>query len=132
IGAYGQELSDVLHSIEFLDAATYEPRRMHAAELELGYRDSVIKQGLEGVVLSIDVLLHDETQGAGEVPLSRAIAYGQLAAALGVNIGDRVPLHTVRETVLRLRASKGMVLDEADHDSWSAGSFFTNPMVGER
>lgn len=137
IGAYGQELSDVLHSVEFLDASTYEPRRMLAAELELGYRDSVIKQGLQGVVLSIDLLLADETYSApgSEAvvpPRSQPIAYGQLANALGVELGDRVPLHTVRETVLRLRASKGMVLDEADHDTWSSGSFFTNPIVAER
>lgn len=135
IGAYGQELSDVLHSIEFLDASTYEPRRMQAAELELSYRDSVIKQGLEGVVLSIDIVLSDAGVGVGEAgpePMSEPIAYSQLAGALAVELGARVPLRTVRETVLRLRASKGMVLDEADHDSWSAGSFFTNPIVTER
>lgn len=135
IGAYGQELSDVLHSIEFLDAATYEPRRMLAAELELAYRDSVIKQGLEGVVLSIDLVLADAAVGAGEAgpePLSEPIRFAQLATALGVEQGQRMPLRVVRDTVLRLRASKGMVLDEADHDTWSAGSFFTNPIVTER
>lgn len=130
IGAYGQELSDVLHSIEFLDAVTYEPRRMLASELELGYRDSVIKQGLEGVVLSIDLLLSDESLSES-TPLSQPIAYGQLASALGVGIGDRVLLRQVRDTVLSLRASKGMVLDPTDYDTWSSGSFFTNPIVSE-
>lgn len=135
IGAYGQELSDVLHSIEFLDALTYEPRRMLASELELGYRDSAIKQGLEGVVLSIDIVLADAAVLAGESgpePLSEPIRFAQLATALGVEQGVRVPLRTVRETVLRLRAAKGMVLDESDYDTWSAGSFFTNPIVTER
>ncbi|MGO2141565.1 MAG: UDP-N-acetylmuramate dehydrogenase [Leucobacter sp.] len=135
IGAYGQELSDVLHSVLFLDARTYETRQMLAEELELSYRDSVIKQGLEGVVLAIDIVLTSAGIGAGEhgpEPLSEPIRYGQLATALGVDLGARVPLKTVRETVLRLRAAKGMVLDEADHDSWSAGSFFTNPIVSER
>lgn len=135
IGAYGQELSEVLHSIEFLDAATFESRRMLASELELGYRDSVIKQGLEGVVLSIDVVLADAAvvaSEAGPEPLSEPIRFAQLASALGVELGARVPLGTVRDTVLRLRAAKGMVLDESDYDTWSAGSFFTNPIVTER
>lgn len=122
IGAYGQELSDVLHSIEFLDRETERVMTLGAEQLALSYRDSVIKAGLEGVVLSIDLVLH-------ETPLSQPIRYGQLADALGVSTGDRVPLREVREAVLRLRASKGMVLDEADRDTWSAGSFFTNPIV---
>ncbi|QBE50256.1 FAD-binding protein [Leucobacter triazinivorans] len=152
IGAYGQELSDVLHSIEFLDRGTGEVRRMAAGELQLGYRDSAIKRGLEGVVLSIDLLLGDSGTGGGsgagagagagagggaadasaeDLPLSAPIRYAQLAGALGVETGDRVPLRRLREAVLRLRASKGMVLDPEDHDTWSAGSFFTNPIVTE-
>lgn len=127
IGAYGQELSDVLHSIEFLDAITGEVERLSADELELGYRDSVIKRGREGVVLSIDLLL--TVAGAEPAGLVR---YEQLARALGAPIGAYVPIRLIRETVLRLRASKGMVLDPADHDSWSAGSFFMNPIVGEK
>ncbi|MFC5336961.1 UDP-N-acetylmuramate dehydrogenase, partial [Leucobacter denitrificans] len=133
IGAYGQELSDVLHSIEFLDAETYEPRRMLAAELGLGYRDSVLKQGLQGVVLSIDLVLADAavltSASSGPVPVSGRIRFPQLASAVGVELGSRVPLAVVRSAVLSLRASKGMVLDAEDHDSWSAGSFFTNPIV---
>ncbi|WP_449281169.1 UDP-N-acetylmuramate dehydrogenase [Leucobacter sp.] len=139
IGAYGQELSDVLHSIEFLERESGEVRRMTVEELELGYRDSVIKRGLEGVVLSIDLLLGDANgadaaggdAGAGDRALSAPVRYAQLAGALGVEIGDRVPLRRLRDSVLRLRASKGMVLDPADHDTWSAGSFFTNPIVTE-
>ncbi len=133
IGAYGQELSDVLHSIEFLDAETYEPRRMSAAELGLAYRDSVLKQGLQGVVLSIDLVLGDAavltSASSGPVPVSGRIRFPQLASAVGVELGARVPLAVVRDAVLSLRASKGMVLDPEDHDSWSAGSFFTNPIV---
>jgi len=65
-------------------------------------------------------------------PLGQPIAYAQLADALHVNLGDRVPVARVREAVLALRASKGMVLDPDDPDSVSAGSFFTNPIVTER
>lgn len=151
IGAYGQELSDVLHSIEFLDSDTGEVVRLLAEELELGYRTSVMKTGRAGVVLSIDIVLqtHDDPRapvdpsgamsgapagmaGGSTQPMSGPIAYGQLADELGVTIGDRVSLRELRRAVLRLRASKGMVLDDADHDSWSAGSFFTNPIVTEK
>ena len=130
IGAYGQELSDVLHSIEFLDRDLGEVIRIPAADLGLGYRDSDLKRGREGVVLSIDLLLvpTDAADAAGSAP----IAYAQLASALGLEIGERAPLREVRNAVLRLRASKGMVLDATDHDTWSAGSFFTNPIVTER
>lgn len=128
IGAYGQELSDVLHSVEFYDRDLAETVRLSAAELELGYRDSAIKRGREGVVLSIDLLLRDVSQGDDA---TAPIAYGQLAAALGVEVGDRAPIREVRTAVLGLRASKGMVLDSEDHDTWSSGSFFTNPIVSE-
>ncbi|MBO2990813.1 UDP-N-acetylmuramate dehydrogenase [Leucobacter tardus] len=129
IGAYGQELSDVLHSITFLDFASDEVRRIPAAELALGYRTSAIKEGLAGVVLSIDLLLWANEDRNN--PMSGPVAYGQLADALGVTVGDRVSIRELRRTVLRLRASKGMVLDADDHDTWSSGSFFTNPIVTE-
>ena len=75
-------------------------------------------------MLSLDLRLEANT-------LSAPVAYDQLAAALGVALGERAPLAHARAAVLRLRASKGMVLDPADPDSVSAGSFFTNPIVGE-
>lgn len=134
IGAYGQELESTLVAIEFLDEGADAPRRMTADELDLGYRTSVLKQGLRGIVVSAEFELHDTTVERavlGEA-LGQPIAYGQLADALHVNLGDRVPISRVRQAVLRLRASKGMVLDPADPDSVSAGSFFTNPIVTER
>lgn len=130
IGAYGTELSDVLHSIELLEADTGEVARVGADELALSYRDSALKRGdLHGVVLSIDLLLDaaPDEGGADEAP----VRYAQLADALGVSVGDRAPARTIRDTVLRLRSSKGMVLDAVDHDTWSCGSFFTNPIVSE-
>lgn len=156
IGAYGCELSDVLHSIEFLESGHRESRRLTAADLALGYRDSAIKQGLEGVVLSIDLVLTDRSPARGahraaargmangmtdgaangstnagstSVDAVAPVRYGQLAQALGVEVGAHVAIHEIRKAVLALRASKGMVLDAADHDSWSSGSFFTNPIV---
>jgi UDP-N-acetylmuramate dehydrogenase len=125
IGAYGQQLSDTLVAIDFLDADTGEVLTLAAAELGLGYRTSAIKAGRAGVVLSLELALHD--LGGMSAP----IAYAQLASALGVELGARVPLQQARDAVLALRASKGMVWDPSDPDSTSAGSFFTNPIVSE-
>lgn len=124
IGAYGQELSSTLLSIEFLDYLSGELLVLPAAQLEFGYRRSVLKGERAGIVVSIDLAL-SENAGA----LSEPIDYPQLAAALGVSVGDRLPVAQVRSAVLSLRRSKGMVLDPADPDSVSAGSFFTNPIV---
>ncbi|WIE63948.1 UDP-N-acetylmuramate dehydrogenase [Curtobacterium sp. MCLR17_036] len=123
IGAYGVELSDVLTRVEFLDAATGERAWVPAAELALGYRTSTLKHGRRGVVLTVEFRLG--LAGQDGVP----VRYAQLAGSLGVELGAPVPPATVRDEVLRLRASKGMVLDGDDHDTWSAGSFFTNPIV---
>lgn len=125
IGAYGQQLSDTLQAIEFLDFASGEVLTLSAEDLELGYRTSALKRGRLGVVLALELELRDE----GGV--SDPIAYAQLASALGVELGDRVPLARARDAVLALRASKGMVWNPADPDSISAGSFFTNPIVSE-
>ncbi|AYF98143.1 UDP-N-acetylmuramate dehydrogenase [Protaetiibacter intestinalis] len=124
IGAYGQELGERLVGIDFLDYATGEVLRLDARELGLGYRTSALKRGRAGIVLAVEL---DLDAGGHSGP----VAYAQLSTALGVALGDRVPLADARRAVLALRASKGMVLDAADPDSVSAGSFFTNPIVSE-
>ncbi len=130
IGAYGQEVSSTLQAIELLapgEDGELEVRSVPASELMLGYRDSAIKRGvLTGVVLSVDFRLRRSPDGR-----SQPVAYQQLATALGVELGTRVPLEDVRSSVLALRSSKGMVLSD-DPDSVSAGSFFTNPIVSAR
>ncbi|TFD61682.1 UDP-N-acetylmuramate dehydrogenase [Cryobacterium suzukii] len=133
IGAYGQELADSLVAIDFLSYETGEVERLQRAELGLGYRTSALKQGLRGVVLAIELELHDTAAEASVLgsTLGQPLKYAQLAGALGVQLGDRVPLSIVRATVLGLRAGKGMVLDPSDPDTFSAGSFFTNPIVTE-
>jgi UDP-N-acetylmuramate dehydrogenase len=132
IGAYGQELGSSLASIEFLDYLTGEIEEIPAHALGLGYRTSLLKQGRQGLVISIDLALFEGIgDTAGGRSLSAPIAYDQLATALGVRIGDRVPLEDLRRAVLSLRAAKGMLLDPNDADSFSAGSFFTNPIVSE-
>lgn len=130
IGAYGQELSSSLVAIEFLDFATGAVSRLDAGDLALGYRTSRLKQGMSGVVLSVDLELADADVQVG-VPLSRPVAYAQLADALAVPLGSRVGVAELRRAVIELRSSKGMVLDPDDRDTASAGSFFTNPIVSE-
>ena len=125
IGAYGQEVGDCLVAVEFLDFLTGEPERLPTAALGLGYRTSVFKRGRRGIVTSVELALSDDAA------LSRPIAYAQLADALDTTVGERMPQAAVRDAVLSLRESKGMVLDDSDTDSWSAGSFFTNPIVSE-
>ncbi|MFC6354534.1 UDP-N-acetylmuramate dehydrogenase [Luethyella okanaganae] len=133
IGAYGQELSTSLVAIDFLDYATGEVLRLDAAALGLDYRTSVLKQGLQGIVLTVELALHDTAEERAVLgqPLGRPVGYAQLAGALGVQLGDRVAITDVRDAVLVLRASKGMVLNPDDPDTCSAGSFFTNPIVRE-
>ena len=126
IGAYGQDLAESLTSIDFLDYESGEVLTLAASELELGYRTSAMKRGRAGIVLSLDLAVSDA------VGLSAPIAYEQLAGALGVSLGAQVPVAQVRDTVLALRQSKGMLLDPLDADSVSAGSFFTNPIVSEK
>jgi UDP-N-acetylmuramate dehydrogenase len=130
IGAYGQEVADALVAVDFLDYETGEVQRIAASELGLGYRTSVLKRGLRGIVLSVELELVDANEPLG-APLSRPVEYAQLADSLGVPTGARVSLAELRRTVLALRSSKGMLLDDSDPDSVSAGSFFTNPIVRE-
>lgn len=129
IGAYGQEIVQTLVEVELIDESTGEVSTVPATDLELGFRTSVLKQhhgsvaARSAVILSITLELRDV--GHGDVPLRGA----QLAAALGRQPGDAVSLQWVRETVLATRARKGMVLDAADPDTYSAGSFFQNAIV---
>lgn len=124
IGAYGQELSAACVSVEFLDYLSGNLVQLDAQQLDFGYRQSALKAGRAGIVISVDFRL-----SANDHALSDPIAFSQLATALGVVIGTRLPLVKVREAVLALRSTKGMILDPADPNSVSAGSFFTNPIV---
>ncbi|HEU5469790.1 MAG TPA: UDP-N-acetylmuramate dehydrogenase [Actinophytocola sp.] len=124
VGAYGVEVSQLLLSVDLLDRATGAVHTLPADELGLGYRTSVLKNTAAAVVLRVRFEL---TDGGRSAP----IRYTELARALGVRQGTRVPVADARAAVLSLRRGKGMVLDPADHDTWSVGSFFTNPVVAE-
>jgi UDP-N-acetylmuramate dehydrogenase len=123
VGAYGQEVSETLASVRTWDRERAQLRTFAAADCGFGYRTSRFKEEPgRFVVLDVTFLLKQGTLGA-------PVQYAELAATLGVEQGERAPLADVRAAVLKLRSGKGMVLDPDDHDTWSAGSFFTNPVV---
>ena len=123
VGAYGQEVSQTIAQVRVFDRFDRAIRTFTAAECGFGYRTSRFKrEAPRHVVLSVT---YQFTFGDLGLP----IAYAQLADWLGVQLGDRVPAADVRDAVLELRRSKGMVLDPDDNDTWSAGSFFTNPVL---
>lgn len=124
VGAYGVEVADRLTRVRLLDRATGEVRWVPAADLGFGYRHSILKHSSAATVLEVEFALAADGRSA-------PIRYAELAAALGVPAGERTDPDRVRTAVLALRAAKGMVLDEADHDTWSVGSFFTNPVVDD-
>ena len=122
VGAYGVEVADRLTRVRLLDRLTSQARWIPAADLGFGYRHSVLKNSSAAVVLEVEFALDDAGRSA-------ALRYGELAAALGRAAGEHADPAEVRAAVLALRARKGMVLDDADPDTWSVGSFFTNPVI---
>lgn len=137
IGAYGHEVGQFISSVKVYDRAEKRIRYLAVGELGLGYRDSLIKRSLR-----------DKKAGGGQIwqytgryvvlevnwqlrfaSLSAPVKYQQLAGKLGVSMGQRVSLTELRDAVLSLRYSKGMVLNQADRDTYSTGSFFTNPIL---
>ncbi len=123
VGAYGQEVAQVIARVRTWDRHAGEVHTFSAIECRFGYRDSLFKREHgRWVVLSVSFQFR-----LGD--LSGPIRYAELARSLGIDVGERAALNDVREAVLALRRGKGMVYDRGDHDSWSAGSFFTNPIL---
>jgi UDP-N-acetylmuramate dehydrogenase len=122
VGAYGQEVSETVESVRVYDRETGDLVDMPAADCGFVYRGSAFKYHDRRVVLSVTFRLR-------EAPESGPLRYAELARALDVPVGGVAPLGDVREAVLGLRRGKGMVIDPADPDSVSAGSFFTNPIL---
>ena len=138
VGAYGQEVAETLVTVRAYDRDRREVVDLPAAACGFGYRTSAFKRALPsgggtrpgrpGPVTGRFVVLA-VTFRLGRSALSAPVRYGELARALGVREGGRAPLAQVRSAVLELRRGKGMVLDPADPDTRSAGSFFTNPVL---
>lgn len=127
VGAYGQDVSQTIVEVELLDRDSGELERFSAADCGFAYRDSVFKRTQKGstgryVVLAVTFSLERSE-------LSQPVGYAALAQGLDVAMGERVPLADAREAVLAQRRQRGMVWDADDHDTWSCGSFFTNPII---
>jgi UDP-N-acetylmuramate dehydrogenase len=123
VGAYGQEVADAIASVRAYDRARDAVLEIAADECGFSYRSSAFKRAPgRWLVLAVTFALPRQRH-------SQPIRYAELARALGVAEGESAPLADVRGAVLALRRGKGMVIDPADPDSVSAGSFFTNPVL---
>jgi UDP-N-acetylmuramate dehydrogenase len=126
IGAYGHEVSEFITRVRTYDRQEKVLKTFTNSECQFSYRNSYFKAH-PGRYVVLDVQFQIRR---GE--LSDPITYLELAKKLGVQLGDKAPVVATRQAVLELRASKGMLLSLDDHDSWSAGSFFTNPIISQQ
>ncbi len=132
VGAYGQEVAQTMWAVRTYDRVEQRVRTLANADCDFTYRHSLLKATMATsadpspryIVLTVAFQLRP-------TPMSQPIGYADLARGLGVPVGERVPLATAREGVLEQRARRGMVLDATDHDTWSCGSFFTNPLLDD-
>jgi UDP-N-acetylmuramate dehydrogenase len=123
IGAYGHEVSELITRVRTYDRQAKALKTFTNSECDFSYRNSHFKSH-PGRYVILDVQFNLRI---GEV--STAITYAELAKKLGIQVGEKAPVDVTRRAVLELRAAKGMLLNPNDRDSWSAGSFFTNPIV---
>jgi len=124
IGAYGHEVSETIARVKTYDRSKGEVKTFTNAECKFSYRNSIFKeQPGKYVILTVTFQLR---KGAQSLP----IAYAELAKQLSVNIGDRVEVTKVRQAILKLRASKGMLIN-LENEINSAGSFFVNPILSK-
>ncbi|WP_370893925.1 UDP-N-acetylmuramate dehydrogenase [Janibacter sp. GXQ6167] len=122
VGAYGQEVAQTISQVVTWDRHEQQVRTFTNGECAFTYRHSIFKASDRYVVLETVFQLRI-------ADLSAPVAYADLASQLGVDLGARVPLADARDAVLAQRRKRGMVLDPSDHDTWSCGSFFTNPIL---
>jgi UDP-N-acetylmuramate dehydrogenase len=122
VGAYGTEVADTITALRIYDRESRLVEDWDPQRCRFGFRTSALKHTSRYVVLAVTFALPVS-------PLGPPVRYLELARRLGVEPGARAPSKLVREAVLELRRSKGMLLDPADHDTWSVGSFFVNPVV---
>jgi UDP-N-acetylmuramate dehydrogenase len=126
IGAYGHEVSEFITRVRTYDREKKEIRTFTNAECEFSYRSSHFKAH-PGRYVVLEVAFQIRR---GE--MSDPITYAELAKKLTVDMGDKAPVTDVRKAVLELRGAKGMLINSGDKDSWSAGSFFTNPIISQQ
>ena len=120
IGAYGHEVGEVIARVRTYDRTEKKITTFTADQCEFSYRNSIFKRTAPRyVILDVTFQLRN---GEHSLP----VAYAELAQELGVSVGERAPIDAVRRAVLSLRERKGMLVTQ---NIWSAGSFFTNPIL---
>ena len=122
VGAYGQEVSQTIAQVRTFDRQDKVIKTFATADCDFGYRSSRFRHNDRWLVLDVTFQLAVGT-------MSTPVEYAELAQALSIDVGQRAPLADVRSAVLDLRQSKSMVINTADPDAQSAGSFFTNPLL---
>ena len=123
VGAYGSDVAGLIRAVEVYDRTTHQRQTFTGEDCAFGYRTSLFKrQPNRWLILAVTLAV---TQRSESVP----IRYAELAETLAIAPGDATKPIQVRRAVLNIRRRKGMVLDIDDHDCWSAGSFFTNPVA---
>ncbi len=125
IGAYGHEVAEFITRVRTYDRQAKAIKTFTHSECEFEYRNSRFKAH-PGRYVVLDVQFNLRL---GE--MTTEITYAELANKLGIVVGEKAPIAATRQAVLELRAAKGMLLNPSDRDSWSAGSFFTNPIVSK-
>jgi len=123
IGAYGHEVSEFITRVRTYDREKKEIKTFTNQECDFSYRNSYFKSHPgRYVVIEVQFQLR---MGIESTP----IVHAELANKLEIAVGEKAPVVATRKAVLELRAAKGMLLNPSDRDSWSAGSFFTNPII---
>ncbi|MGI6590200.1 MAG: UDP-N-acetylmuramate dehydrogenase [Eggerthellaceae bacterium] len=137
VGAYGHEMDEIITCIRVYDRRTEAIEERPYRDFHPAYRDSDLKRSTRDARIAegdpftptgrwiVTAVTFRLQKSADSLP----VQYAELAKRLGVEVGEAASAQAVRQTVLDLRRSKGMVTDEDDHDTWSAGSFFTNPIL---
>jgi UDP-N-acetylmuramate dehydrogenase len=125
VGAYGALISELLASVTVFDRSSGETEIWGPERCGFGsHRQSIFKHSERWVILDVTLKLERRSQ-------TKPINYSRLAGALGIPEGGTAAVTDVRDGVLALRRASGMVLDPADRDTWSVGSFFINPVLAK-
>ena len=125
IGAYGSEVKTSIKSLQIVDGSTGKSRILSNEELKFSYRYSMLKD------LSSRFIIENVTFKLKREKNSNITNYPQVAESLGINPGESVPIKELRKVIIEIRKSKGMVLNPNDHDTFSVGSFFINPVMSK-
>jgi UDP-N-acetylmuramate dehydrogenase len=123
IGAYGTEVNSSIKSVQLVDGTTGKSRILTNEELKFSYRFSILKN------LTSRFIIENVTFRLKRDKNSKITNYPQVAESLGINPGESVSIKELRNAILAIRKSKGMILDLKDHDTFSVGSFFINPIM---